>query len=58
MMGMPLPLHVMMVIFAGWANSQQQAVIEYLQAGCRGGLEFSGQSRSAIARSSPDCDGS
>jgi hypothetical protein len=48
----------MMVIFAGWANSQQQAVIEYLQAGCRGGLEFAGQSRSAIARSSPDCDGS
>jgi hypothetical protein len=29
---MPLPLHFLMVIFAGWVNRQQQAVIEYLQA--------------------------
>ncbi len=29
---MPLPLHFLMAIFAGWANRQQQAVIEYLQA--------------------------
>ena len=31
-MSMPLPLHFLMVIFAGWVNRQQQAVIEYLQA--------------------------
>ena len=31
-MSMPLPVHFLMVIFAGWVNRQQQAVIEYLQA--------------------------
>lgn len=31
-MSMPLPLHFLMVIFAGWVGGQQQAVIEYLQA--------------------------
>lgn len=27
-----LPVHFLMVVFAGWVNRQQQAVIEYLQA--------------------------
>ena len=31
-MSMPLPVHFLMVIFAGWVNRKQQAVIEYLQA--------------------------
>lgn len=31
-MRMPLPLHFLMVTFAGWVSRQQQAVIEYLQA--------------------------
>jgi hypothetical protein len=28
----PLTVHFLMVVFAGWVNQQQQAVIEYLQA--------------------------
>tara|TARA_R110002050_G_scaffold34814_2_gene87673 strand:+ start:751 stop:978 length:228 start_codon:yes stop_codon:yes gene_type:complete len=32
LMRMPLPLHFLMVTFAGWVSRQQQAVIEYLQA--------------------------
>jgi len=31
-MSMALPLHFLVVIFAGWVSRQQQAVIEYLQA--------------------------
>ena len=31
LMGMPLPLHFLMVSFAGGVNRQQQSEIEYLQ---------------------------
>lgn len=31
-MRMRLPVHFLMVVFAGWVNRQQQAAIEYLQA--------------------------
>jgi hypothetical protein len=27
----PLPLHFLMVVFAGWVNRQQQAAIQYLK---------------------------
>jgi hypothetical protein len=30
-MSMSLPMHFLVVVFAGWMNRQQQAVIEYLQ---------------------------
>ena len=30
-MSMSLPMHFLVVVFAGWLNRQQQAVIEYLQ---------------------------
>ncbi len=31
-MNKPLPVHFLMVVFAGWVNRLQQAVIEYLKA--------------------------
>lgn len=31
-MTMPLPMHFLMLVLAGWMNRQQQAVIEYLMA--------------------------